>query len=140
MKLGPLTFQCACFICVARSTASASRACSRLTAALRVLSGISIFVLYMAVSALARNKDWLYFYHAPPPGSTRGIGGGGCAQKPPIYSSAAIIFWMCVMAVRFAGSGLPSVSISACCRNKFEEFRHGHAADAGSLSGGLCSA
>ena len=44
MKEGPFTFQWACFIWVARSTASARRALSSSTIAARVLSAMSIFV------------------------------------------------------------------------------------------------
>src|SRR5947209_8440963 len=45
MKLGPLTFQCACLVCVCRSMASASRAFSSSIALTRVASGTSFFVL-----------------------------------------------------------------------------------------------
>ena len=48
MKVGPLTFQCACLVCVCRSMASASRAFSSATALTRVASGRSFFVLNMA--------------------------------------------------------------------------------------------
>src|SRR5437763_6025803 len=45
MKFGPLTFQCACLICVCRSMQSASRALSRSTTLARVASDRSFFVL-----------------------------------------------------------------------------------------------
>src|SRR5947209_3233504 len=48
MKCGPLTFQCACLVCVWRSMQSASRALSSSTALTRVASGRSFFVLNMS--------------------------------------------------------------------------------------------
>src|SRR5262249_26682339 len=47
MKFGPLTFQCACLVCVCRSMQSASRALSNSTTLTRVASGMSFFVLNM---------------------------------------------------------------------------------------------
>src|SRR5262249_36472249 len=47
MKLGPLTFQWACFVCVCRSMQSASRALRSSTALTRVASGRSFLVLNM---------------------------------------------------------------------------------------------
>src|SRR4051812_20190994 len=47
MKFGPLTFQCACLVCVCRSMQSASRALSSSTTLTRVASGRSFFVLNM---------------------------------------------------------------------------------------------
>src|SRR5262245_37796868 len=48
MKCGPLTFQCACLVCVCRSMQSASRALSNSTALTRIDSDRSFFVLNMA--------------------------------------------------------------------------------------------
>src|SRR5262249_18440003 len=45
MKFGPLTFQCACLVCVWRSMASASRAFSSSMALPRIVSDRSFFVL-----------------------------------------------------------------------------------------------
>src|SRR5262249_29907558 len=47
MNVGPLTFQCACLVCVWRSMQSASRALSSSTTLTRVASGMSFFVLNM---------------------------------------------------------------------------------------------
>src|SRR3546814_3558813 len=56
MKLGPLTFQWACFACVIRSTASASRTCRSSVAALRVFEGMSVFVLCISPSSNQKSK------------------------------------------------------------------------------------
>src|SRR5262245_8167256 len=48
MKFGPLTFQCACLVCVWRSMASASRALSSSMALPRMVSDRSFFVLNIA--------------------------------------------------------------------------------------------
>src|SRR5579883_1990615 len=50
MKLGPLTFQCACLSCVCRSIASASRASSSSTSFVRLACGRSFFVGNMVTS------------------------------------------------------------------------------------------
>src|SRR5262245_57635923 len=47
MKIGPLTFQWACLVCVCRSMQSASRALSNSTTLARVSSARSFFVLNM---------------------------------------------------------------------------------------------
>src|SRR5262249_30873699 len=47
MKVGPLTFQCACLVCVCRSMQSASRALSNSITLARVPSARSFFVLNM---------------------------------------------------------------------------------------------
>src|SRR5438094_6450376 len=50
MKVGPLTFQCACLSCVCRSVASASRASRSSMTFARVVSGRSFRVLCMSAS------------------------------------------------------------------------------------------
>src|SRR5216684_2200248 len=54
MKCGPFTFQCACFVCVCRSMASASRALHRSIICRRVASGRSFFVGYIGSSSRCR--------------------------------------------------------------------------------------
>src|SRR5262245_37397960 len=61
MKLGPLTFQWACFICVCRSMASASLAFNSSTSLMRVCSARSIFVVYIGPSFFC-GEPCLHFY------------------------------------------------------------------------------
>src|SRR5690349_8413516 len=56
MKLGPLTFQCACFIWVCRSMASASRALHSWTIFVRICSERSFLVVYMRASSRGRRR------------------------------------------------------------------------------------
>src|SRR5437763_6856218 len=52
MKLGPLTFQCACLAWCMRSMLSASRALRMTITSARVCAGRSFFVWYMRASSL----------------------------------------------------------------------------------------
>src|SRR5205807_2873787 len=71
MKLGPLTFQWACLVCVCRSMQSARRAMSSSTALTRVASERPFFVLNMVVSRL---RGFLRY-------ASDGLCGGTC--NPP---------------------------------------------------------
>src|SRR5215467_6278714 len=65
MKLGPLTFQCACLAWVTRSNASARRSWRRLTICVRTFSGREFLVLCM-ICLLGRGAmAALRFYPCP---------------------------------------------------------------------------
>src|SRR5947207_14330170 len=58
MKLGPLTFQCACLAWCMRSILSASRAFRMTMTSARVMAGRSFFVVYIALSPFEVMRAW----------------------------------------------------------------------------------
>src|SRR6266436_4388820 len=58
MKLGPLTFQCACLAWCMRSILSASRVFRMTMTSARVMAGRSFFVVYIALSPFEVMRAW----------------------------------------------------------------------------------
>src|SRR5437899_12781833 len=93
MKLGPLTFQCACLACVTRSTASDRRSWRRLATCTRTFSGMSFFVLYMLDLPTSgenvghRTKldssEWMVSYERNAPQGLGGMVGRGSVYRMP---------------------------------------------------------